>query len=144
MTDARDANVKVQIRGLRKSFGDHHVLRGIDCDITAGEVVCVIGPSGSGKSTFLRCINCLEEPTEGTIIVEKIGPVTVAGLTVDQAQARVSAKMGQHYQGSSIKLTVGQTRTVVVNVLGEVINPGTYTLSAFSMNFHQRPISPFA
>ena len=70
MTDARDANVKVQIRGLRKSFGDHHVLRGIDCDITAGEVVCVIGPSGSGKSTFLRCINCLEEPTEGTIIVD--------------------------------------------------------------------------
>ena len=73
---------------------------------------------------------------EGTIIVEKIGPVTVAGLTVDQAQARVSAKMGQHYQGSSIKLTVGQTRTVVVNVLGEVINPGTYTLSAFSTVFN--------
>ena len=73
---------------------------------------------------------------EGTIIVEKIGPVTVAGLTIDQAQARVSTKMGQHYQGSSIKLTVGQTRTVVVNVLGEVVNPGTYTLSAFSTVFN--------
>lgn len=73
---------------------------------------------------------------EGTIIVEKIGPVTVAGLTVDQAQAKVSSKMGQHYQGSSIKLTIGQTRTVVVNVLGEVINPGTYTLSAFSTVFN--------
>ncbi|MBR6030374.1 MAG: SLBB domain-containing protein [Bacteroidaceae bacterium] len=73
---------------------------------------------------------------EGTIIVEKIGPVTVSGLTIDQAQAKVSAKMGQHYQGSSIKLTVGQTRTVVVNVLGEVINPGTYTLSAFSTVFN--------
>ena len=73
---------------------------------------------------------------EGTIIVEKIGPVNVAGLTIDQAQARVNAKMGQHYQGSSIKLTVGQTRTVVVNVLGEVVNPGTYTLSAFSTVFN--------
>lgn len=73
---------------------------------------------------------------EGTIIVEKIGPVSVSGLTIEQAQAKVSSKMGQHYQGSSIKLTVGQTRTVVVNVLGEVINPGTYTLSAFSTVFN--------
>ena len=73
---------------------------------------------------------------EGTIIVEKIGPVTVSGLTVEQAQAKVSSKMGQHYQGSSIKLTIGQTRTVVVNVLGEVVNPGTFTLSAFSTVFN--------
>ena len=73
---------------------------------------------------------------EGTIIVEKIGPVHVSGLTIDEAQAKVSAKMGLHYQGSSIKLTVGQTRTVVINVLGEVINPGTYTLSAFSTVFN--------
>ena len=61
---------KVEIRGLKKSFGDNDVLRGIDCDIEAGEVVCVIGPSGSGKSTFLRCINCLEEPTAGTVKVD--------------------------------------------------------------------------
>jgi protein involved in polysaccharide export with SLBB domain len=73
---------------------------------------------------------------EGTIIIEKIGPVAIAGLTVEQAQAKVNSRMGQHYQGSSIKLTVGQTRTVVVNVLGEVINPGTYTLSAFSTVFN--------
>ena len=73
---------------------------------------------------------------EGTIIVEKIGPVAVSGLTVEQAQAKVRSKMGPHYQGSSIKLTIGQTRTVVVNVLGEVINPGTYTLSAFSTVFN--------
>lgn len=73
---------------------------------------------------------------EGTIIVEKIGPVSISGLTVDQAQAKVSSKMGAHYQGSSIKLTIGQTRTVVVNVLGEVVNPGTYTLSAFSTVFN--------
>ncbi|MBP3883651.1 MAG: amino acid ABC transporter ATP-binding protein, partial [Olsenella sp.] len=61
---------KVEIRDLHKSFGDNEVLRGIDCDIEAGEVVCVIGPSGSGKSTFLRCINCLEEPTKGTVRVD--------------------------------------------------------------------------
>jgi protein involved in polysaccharide export with SLBB domain len=73
---------------------------------------------------------------EGTIIVEKIGPVAVSGLTVEQAQAKVRSKMGPHYQGSSIKLTIGQTRTVVVNVLGEVVNPGTYTLSAFSTVFN--------
>lgn len=73
---------------------------------------------------------------EGVIIIEKIGPVAIAGLTAEQAQAKVISKMGGHYQGSSIKLTVGQTRTVIVNVLGEVINPGTYTLSAFSTVFN--------
>ncbi|MBQ9059021.1 MAG: amino acid ABC transporter ATP-binding protein [Atopobiaceae bacterium] len=61
---------KVEIRDLHKSFGDNEVLRGINCNIEAGEVVCIIGPSGSGKSTFLRCINCLEEPTSGTITVD--------------------------------------------------------------------------
>ncbi len=61
---------KVEIRGLHKYFGENEVLKGIDCDIETGEVVCVIGPSGSGKSTFLRCINCLEEPTSGTIMVD--------------------------------------------------------------------------
>lgn len=73
---------------------------------------------------------------EGNIIIEKVGPVAVAGLTADQAQAKINSKMGSHYQGSSIKLSVGQTRTVIVNVLGEVINPGTYTLSAFSTVFN--------
>jgi ABC-type polar amino acid transport system ATPase subunit len=68
MTNATEP--KVQIRGLHKYFGKNEVLKGIDCDIQAGEVVCVIGPSGSGKSTFLRCINCLEEPTSGTIKVD--------------------------------------------------------------------------
>ena len=61
---------KVEIRGLHKYFGENEVLKGIDCDIETGEVVCVIGPSGSGKSTFLRCINCLEQPTAGTVRVD--------------------------------------------------------------------------
>ena len=62
--------VKVKIRGLHKYFGKNEVLKGIDCDIHTGEVVCVIGPSGSGKSTFLRCINSLEVPTAGTVYVD--------------------------------------------------------------------------
>lgn len=73
---------------------------------------------------------------EGTIIVEKIGPVSISGLTIDQAQAKITSKMGQHYQGSSIKVTAGQTRTVIINILGEVANPGTYTLSAFATVFN--------
>lgn len=73
---------------------------------------------------------------EGQIIVPKIGPIGVSGLTVEQAQAKVYQLMGMHYQGSSIKVTVGQTRTVIVNVLGEVNTPGTYTLSAFSTVFN--------
>ena len=62
----------ISIRALTKSFGDNHVLRGIDMDVAGREVVCVIGPSGSGKSTFLRCINRLEEPTSGSISVDGV------------------------------------------------------------------------
>jgi ABC-type polar amino acid transport system ATPase subunit len=59
----------VRVSQLRKSFGDHEVLKGIDLDVTRGEVVVIFGRSGSGKSTLLRCINFLEEPTSGTIEV---------------------------------------------------------------------------
>ncbi len=57
----------VQISGVHKSFGDNHVLRGIDLTIEQGEVVCVIGPSGSGKSTLLRCVNGLEHASQGSV-----------------------------------------------------------------------------
>jgi polar amino acid transport system ATP-binding protein len=59
----------IRLRNVRKSFGPHEVLRGIDLDVEPGEVVCIIGPSGSGKSTMLRCINNLEEPDAGLIEV---------------------------------------------------------------------------
>ena len=58
-------NIKIKVKGLKKSFGSLH-----DAEITTGEVICVIGPSGSGKSTFLRCLNRLEEATEGEILVD--------------------------------------------------------------------------
>jgi len=60
----------ILVAGLHKSFGENHVLRGIDFRVAEGEVVCVIGPSGSGKSTLLRCVNRLEEPSEGSILIE--------------------------------------------------------------------------
>ena len=62
----------IEIKGLKKSFGDLHVLKGIDLHIDEREVVVIIGPSGSGKSTLLRCINYLEEPTDGRITVDGI------------------------------------------------------------------------
>ncbi|TLS41353.1 amino acid ABC transporter ATP-binding protein [Streptomyces montanus] len=59
----------IEIKGLHKSFGDNHVLRDIDFAVGEGEVVCLIGPSGSGKSTLLRCVNLLERPDGGAVIV---------------------------------------------------------------------------
>jgi len=63
-------DVAIEVQGLHKSFGTNHVLRGIDFRVAHGEVVCVIGPSGSGKSTLLRCVNRLEEASEGLILIE--------------------------------------------------------------------------
>ena len=60
----------IYVKGLKKSFGENQVLAGIDAHIKPGEKVVVIGPSGSGKSTFLRCLNLLEEPTEGSILFD--------------------------------------------------------------------------
>ena len=60
----------IRLENLHKSFGDLHVLKGIDLNIDKGEIVAIVGPSGSGKSTVLRCMNLLEEPTDGKIIFE--------------------------------------------------------------------------
>lgn len=73
---------------------------------------------------------------EGNITIPRIGPIAVSGLSVDAAQSRIYQAMGQHYQNSSIKLSIGQTRTITVSVMGEVRVPGTYTLSAFATAFH--------
>jgi len=62
----------ILVEGLHKRFGSNHVLRGIDLTVPRGEVVCIIGPSGSGKSTLLRCVNMLEQPSEGRVTVDGI------------------------------------------------------------------------
>lgn len=67
----------IKIRNIHKSFGANHILRGIDLDITKGEVVVILGPSGSGKTTFLRCLNALEQPEQGTIEFDNAAPLKV-------------------------------------------------------------------
>ena len=73
---------------------------------------------------------------DGDIVIDGYGPINLSGLTVKQANARLRSTLGSRYSSSSIKLTLGQTRTITVNVMGEVQNPGTYTLSAFASVFH--------
>ena len=68
----RRAHMLIEVKNLHKSFGENQVLRGIDVSIQKGEVVVVIGPSGSGKSTFLRCLNLLEQPTDGQVIFDGV------------------------------------------------------------------------
>ena len=73
---------------------------------------------------------------EGEISIEGFGPVTVAGLTVAEANDELRKSLGQYYAGSNVKLSVGQTKTISINVMGEVETPGTYSLSAFATVFH--------
>ena len=73
---------------------------------------------------------------DGDVTVPEYGPVHVAGLSVSAAQAKVRGSLGTYYESSNVKVTVGQTRTILVNVMGEVKTPGTYTLSAFATVFH--------
>lgn len=78
----------IEIRALCKNFGENEVLKGIDFHVDQGEVVCVIGPSGSGKSTLLRCVNRLEEPTSGTVMVEGID-ITDRETDLDDVRTRI-------------------------------------------------------
>lgn len=80
--------------------------------------------------------NKIKIAPDGSVNVPRIGPINVNGMTVDRAQAQICAAMGKHYQNASIKLSVGQTRTMSIHVMGEVKTPGTYTLSAFATVFH--------
>ncbi|KSW13985.1 amino acid ABC transporter ATP-binding protein [Cellulomonas sp. B6] len=88
MSATSPAPAVVSVAGLRKSFGDREVLRGIDLDVAAGEVVCVIGPSGSGKSTLLRCVNLLEQPTSGRIDLLGV-EVTDPDVDIDRVRTHV-------------------------------------------------------
>jgi polar amino acid transport system ATP-binding protein len=78
----------IEIEDLHKSFGSLEVLRGIDLSVTTGEVICIIGPSGSGKSTLLRCVNLLEVPTAGRVLIEGYD-ITDPETDVDEVRAKI-------------------------------------------------------
>jgi polar amino acid transport system ATP-binding protein len=87
-SEPMNTDIVVNVTDLNKSFGDNHVLRGIDLQVQRGEVVCIIGPSGSGKSTLLRCVNMLEMPTAGTVVV--LGrDLTDIDCDLDEARAHI-------------------------------------------------------
>ncbi|WP_164764745.1 amino acid ABC transporter ATP-binding protein [Streptomyces lydicus] len=105
----------IDVQGLRKAFGELEVLRGIDFSVARGEVVCVIGPSGSGKSTLLRCVNLLEEPSAGRVVVAGT-EVTDPDVDID----RVRRRIGMVFQSFNLfphltaleNLTIAQRRVL--------------------------------
>ncbi len=106
----------LKVKNLYKSFGDHEVLKDINENIKKGEVVCVIGPSGSGKSTFLRCLNLLEEPTEGEVYLDD-ELINTPKIDINQARQ----KLGMVFQNFNLfpHKTVLQNITMApINVLG--------------------------
>ena len=98
----------IDVIDLKKSFGDNEVLKGINMTINKCDIVVVIGPSGSGKSTFLRCLNCMEDPTSGKIIFEG---VDIADMKVDINIHR--RKMGMVFQ----HFNLFNNKTVIENIL---------------------------
>ena len=97
---------------------------------------------GPGDAVFIDVYGASQKTIESTVspdgyvTIEDYGPVQVSGLTVSQANAKLRSTLGSRYSSSKIKLTVGETRSIMVNVMGEVKAPGTYTLSAFATVFH--------
>ena len=101
-------NPIISIRGLEKDFGDLKVLRGIDLDIMKGEQITIIGPSGCGKSTFLRCINCMEDPTGGHIMFRGD----------DIADERVNINLHREHIGMVFQqFNLFNNKTVIENIM---------------------------
>lgn len=133
----------VEVAGTTKVFG-HDIFRSKNLSFAPNMNIATpanytLGPGDEvvidiyGASQFSGTFKI---SPDGSVTIPNEGPVNVAGLTVSQAQSKVVRAIGGHYQDSSIKLTVGQTRTIMVNVMGEVYTPGTYTLSAFATVFN--------
>nr|WP_318836457.1 amino acid ABC transporter ATP-binding protein [Actinomadura rudentiformis] len=108
-------NHVVEIRDLHKSFGNLEVLKGIDFTVDRGQVICVIGPSGSGKSTLLRCVNLLEEPTKGTVLVDG-ADLTDPDIDIDAARRQIGMVFQQFNLFPHLKvldnLTIAQRRVL--------------------------------
>lgn len=100
-------DVILSVKDLTKSFGDVQVLKGIDLDVHKGEVIAIIGPSGCGKSTFLRCLNCMEDPSSGVIMFDD---VDIADVKVDINVHR--RKIGMIFQ----QFNLFNNKTVLKNI----------------------------
>ncbi len=109
----------IDVIDLKKSFGKLDVLKGVNVTIAKGDIVCVIGPSGSGKSTFLRCLNCMEDPTGGKIIFHG---VNIADMKVDINIHR--RKMGMVFQ----QFNLFSNKTVIENIMLAPIHVGLQDL----------------
>lgn len=98
------------VRGLHKHFGEVEVVKGVDLDVAQGEVVVIIGPSGSGKSTFIRCLNSLEEPSAGSVVVDGGDSVRADDR---KAMARLREDIGMVFQD----YTLFPHMTVMANMI---------------------------
>ncbi len=81
-------NVIIEVKGLKKSFGKNEILKGITTEIHKGEVVVILGPSGCGKSTFLRCLNMLEQPTDGNVIFDGVD-LTASSTNINEQRKKI-------------------------------------------------------
>lgn len=98
----------IDVVNLEKSFGENKVLNGINVKIEKGDIICVIGPSGSGKSTFLRCLNCMEDPTGGEIIFNG----------VDIADPKVDINIHRRHMGMVFQhFNLFNNKTVIENIM---------------------------
>ena len=116
----------IKVENLHKSFGELEVLKGVNENIEKGEVVAVIGPSGGGKSTFLRCLNLLEEPTEGSIIFEGID-ITKEKTNLDKHRQ----KMGMVFQHFNVfpHMTVMENITLAPIMLKKKTKAQAYEMA---------------
>lgn len=92
----------IEVNQLRKSFGVHEILKGIDLNVHQGEIVVIIGPSGSGKSTLLRCLNCLELPSAGTVKVEGTSFSDDSGRYPEKRVAKLRTEIGMVFQSFNL------------------------------------------
>lgn len=110
-------DLKVDVTDLKKNYGSNHVLKGINFKVKNNEVVVLIGPSGSGKSTLLRCLNKLEEPTSGSIIIDG-HDISDPKTDIDKARENIGMVF-QHFNLFN-NLTVGENITLVPVELGKL------------------------
>jgi polar amino acid transport system ATP-binding protein len=109
-------NPAIELVGLRKSYGDNEVLKGIDLAVGVGQVVCIIGASGSGKSTLLRCVNRLEEPTGGAVLIDGID-ITHPDTDLDLVRQRIGMVF-QHFNLFPHLSVLGNVTVAQRKVLG--------------------------